>query len=169
MENPYSEYFSNNKNEPDTSNTTSNDIDSEDLVEAVVSSDGNIPLATERLNTTLRTNITEYKLRRLITKQSGVAKSISEQLRTLMIIRVFDMLINTQNDILSRIDEIPAKDLASFYGRLLSGFNQLTAPSVKDLFDITDESRKVAEELGIPIKEVEQGIKELEKKLSGKA
>lgn len=138
-------------------------MDTQDIITTLVAADGNINLAAERLNrrSDLGERLNEYTIKEKIVSDPNSVDILSRQLRGLLVLKLFDDLMISQQAMLSNIDEMKPSDVARLYASQLSAFTQLTSPSTKDTFDFEGEVMKTAMELGVPVDEVREDLKRL--------
>ena len=137
-------------------------MDVRDIIRAVVSADCYYPLAIERLKKKFPDEeINEYQIKELLASDSTANKLLAEQLRGHLLTKMYDNVTQVQDNLMSRIDEMKASDVARLYSSMVTAFATLTAPAVKDTFDFEAEVTKAANMLGVPDDEVRDELKRL--------
>lgn len=132
-----------------------------DVVRAIVGSGGNLPLAAERLGKKLNRKVNEYELTETVVSDVAAMEQISKQLRALLTIKSFDMLVQTHASLSFSLHELQAKDISRMYTSLMAVFDSLTNNVTKSAFDVNAEAQKVADELDLPMDEVMAELKQI--------
>lgn len=133
-------------------------MDSKKIVDAFISSEGDIPLTVERLN---RQNpdevrVTEYEVIAAISEDEN---AVFKKLRNLVTLKLFTTIMSGQFALLSAMEDLPAKELVKAMAQFTAVFAQMTAPSTKDTFDFELEVERAANELGVSADEVRADLK----------
>ena len=134
-----------------------------DLARFVVGAGGALPLAAERATRKLNTKVTEYDIIELVTENDDISERIASQLRSLLLIRMFDVIMQLQIGVSASIEDMKPGEMARTYTALISSFASLTAPSPKSMLDLLDVATKTADELDIDPVSV---LRDMEKLLS---
>lgn len=136
-------------------------FDGADITKYVVIAEGSTALAAERLAQDLGRKVTENKLIEALIEDTTAPTVMGNRFRTLMMVKLFELITVTRTDLMMRLDDLEAKDLARLHTSLMATFVSLTAPAAKDTFDIDTEVRKAADELGVAVEEVANDVKKL--------
>lgn len=132
-----------------------------DAIDVLVSSDCNLPLAAERLSKKTGEKVTEYTLTEMVTASEENSKVLVSKLRALLSIKLFDNIVQMQSELMGKLDEIPAKDLARVIASFITAFSTMTAPQAKMTFNFEDEIRKAAEEFNVEPEVIRSELKQL--------
>lgn len=120
-----------------------NELDTKVVVDFITSSDGNLALAAERLCTHLEVpygTYTEYDIKaRVAALDNETADGLSGKLRTLLTIKLYDLICVTTDELQEKIGNLRPSELARMHASLVSVFTTLTAPATKVTFDIDRE------------------------------
>lgn len=138
------------------------------LIATLVGSDGDIPLATERLQKKLGLDlgerINEYDIKEQIASlDNELRDSIAHKLRTLLILRIYNLVHLVSEKLVDNIDKLRPAELARTHSSLVNSFASLTVSATKVSFDFDHEISKLAEELQISPDEIRSEIKNIKK------
>ena len=133
----------------------------EEVINLFITSEGNIPLTVERYNRRYADGpkLNEYKLLSILTNSEGGMENLVKQLRSLLVLKLFSLVMDTQLKVGGILDDLKPSDLSKTYTGLVSSFAQLTNGAAKDVFDFEAEIQKVADELGVSPEEVKSEFK----------
>lgn len=143
------------------------ELDTQQLMDVVASSDCNLALAAERLNKKLgleRNTIKEYDIKERVSRFDVQSfDQFSARLRTLMTIKLFDLVMAATDLMSASLGDLKPADLAKLHPSLVNTFATLTASSTKVTFDFNREIEDIAREFpDIPVEDIKAGIKEIE-------
>lgn len=136
-------------------------VDATQIVKSLVSSEGDIFLASERLSKDIGFKLNEYQFIDEIISNKETAKLASEQLRSLLTIKMFYLITQLQTELLGNLDAIPPKDLARTLASFVTAFSSITAPATKETFDFEAEVNKLADEFELTPEEVRLELKQM--------
>lgn len=148
---------------------TINDVEIDVLVGLVVSSDGDLGLAAERLNKKLGLSyntILEYELEQRISElDSQTTDSIASKFRALLTIRLYKLIYAATTELQASLSDLKPAELARTHASLVNSFTALTAPATKVTFDFELEAQRIAEEFKIPVEDIRGDLKQMETRL----
>jgi hypothetical protein len=136
------------------------------LINIIVSSEGDLPLAASRIKKILGLDETpnEYDIiDSIIGLDSELQEGMIKKFRTLLAIRLFYMIHMVTDRLAENIGNLRPSDLARTHSTLTNSFSTLTTSSTKITFDFDREAAKIAEELNIPVDEVKSEVKSMKK------
>jgi hypothetical protein len=149
--------------------TVINDIEVDDLLDLLASSDGDLQLAAERLNTKLNLEYGTIKETDLKERVSAFDVQSSDRLsakfRALLTIKLFNLVILVTNQLQFELGELKPAELAKTHASLVNSFTSLTAPATKITFDYDRELAVLAEDFKLPIEDLRGQLKEMEVKV----
>lgn len=148
-----------------------NDVDTEIIIGMITSSDGDVNLATERLNTLLGNPygyIKEYAFQtRLAQLDLQTSDQLASRLRTLLTVKLYHLISLATIQLQGDLCNLRPAELARTHASLTNSFASLTSGSTKITFDFNSEIEKIAAEFpDIPVEDIKTGIKEMSAKLS---
>lgn len=122
-------------------------VDVDLLIGVIASSDGDTQLASERLSTKLGMRILSQDLEERIA-QFDIQSSdkLSAKFRTLLTVKLYNLIHQCTISLLSSIDELRPSELAKTHASLTNSFTSLTAPAAKITFDFDAEIAQLASE-----------------------
>lgn len=103
-------------------------VDVQDLIKYVTGAQGRLPLAVERLN---RDFDTDYKKEDMLGAISGSTGDLADQLRTQLIIQMFDMQMQLQITVAESLAELDAPDVVRFYAANAAALSSLMNKPIK--------------------------------------
>lgn len=109
-----------------------NRITPQEIVRVIVASDGSLPLAVERLKRQYNEDFEPDKLLAAVTAEGS---SLSEQLRTAMILQLYATMMETQQIFRENLDELPVAELGRVYSGQVAAFASLTARPTEDAIE----------------------------------
>lgn len=132
----------------------------EELVPFFIGARGSLPLAAERATRALKVKVTEYDLVEALTGDETVAENAAMRLRSLLVISMFDMIMQFQIAVGASIEDMRPADLSRTFTALISSFTTLTQPTPKSALDLLAIATRTAEELDLSpaavLKDMEQ-------------
>jgi hypothetical protein len=147
-----------------------NDIDTQDIVDVVTSSDGSLALAAERLGKKLGVpygTIKEYDLQvRISTFDVQTADNVAARLRTLLTLKLYELIVLATDQLKMTMTELRPAELARTHTSLINSFASLTSPATKVTFDFNREIEDLAREFpDISVDDIRSNIKEMEQRV----
>jgi hypothetical protein len=148
------------------------DVDTDLIIDIVSSSDGDLALATERLNHRLKLDgtILEYELEaRLASLDNPTADKLAGRLRTLLTVKLYNLVIIATDQLKSSMGDLKPAELARTHASLVNSFTAITAPAAKITFDFATELEAIAREFPEYSKEeLNEQLKEIERRAKAK-
>lgn len=145
------------------------DADLDLVLNILASSDGDLPLACERLTKSLglnRGDILEYELKeRVAALDIQSTDTLSSKFRALLIVRLYNLVIQATSDLALVLGDLKPAELARTHASLVNSFATLTAPSTKVTFDFDRELQDISREFGLPMDDLRGEIKEMDSKI----
>lgn len=103
-------------------------VDVQDLIRFVTSAFGKLPLATERIN---REFDTDYKKEDVLSAIAGHSGDLAEQLRTLLVLQMFDTQQQIQLSMVVSLPELSPSETARLYTANAVAIGQLSSRPIK--------------------------------------
>lgn len=146
------------------------EMDVDEFLGIIASSDGNTGLATERINRKLGNKgsdcILEYEvMSRIAEFDVQTADTLTAKFRTLLMVKLYDLITQVQTQVTLTMGDLRPSELAKMHTGLLSSFAQLSAPAAKITFDPEMEIQRLAEEFEIPVEDIRGNLKALENRV----
>lgn len=132
------------------------------MVKAIVGAKGSIPLAAERLA------MTEAELIDLLTEDENAVVTLQRKCNTLLSVWTFELIMSVQVALMSDIENMSARDIATLYTSLLQGYSQLNSRR-DDIAraDVMSMLEGIAREKGLPPEAAQQAVRAAERMLQG--
>lgn len=139
------------------------DIEDSIIIDTVVTSEGDIFLAAERLSKNCDIKVSEYELKSFISSNLVVSKALAERLRALLTTRMYYIVSQAEMSVLSSLDDMKPAEKVKTYAMLASVFHNLTVNTTKDNFDFDGEVAKAAAEFEQTPDEVKAELKRMQR------
>jgi hypothetical protein len=107
-------------------------ITPQEIVRVIVGAQGNLGLASERIKRTFNEEIRTDQLLAAVTAEGT---SLSEQLRTAMILQLYATMMDTQAAFRANLDALPVAELGRAYSGQIAAFASLTARPTEDAIE----------------------------------
>jgi hypothetical protein len=137
-------------------------VDIQDLIRYVTAAQGRLPLAVERIN---RDYDTDYKKEDMLGAIAGNTGDLADQLRTMLIMQMFDTQMQIQLAVGEQLPELTAAETVRFYTSNAAALSQLMSRPVntqeEEPVNFIDAKRNLVTRLnGYKERKINQNIKE---------
>lgn len=116
---------------------------------STVNEERDVALAAERLTRELGEHVSEYQVIEAVSSDPTASKTLSNQLRVMSIIRIFELASTLSIEVQSNLDQMRPSDMVKMYTSLMSTLTTLTQPDARITFDFESEAAAAADEFGM--------------------